>query len=377
MAKKILKPQLKAKGKRQPRKRRAVNVHDAFFKNTFSYPEVAREYIAHFMDAKLVKNIDLDSLVLDNTSFVTSDLTEYFSDLVWHARYKTTNIKISFLFEHKSYPVPYPHLQLLRYILEHLNAQIKAKERLTVVIPILIYHGEEKWKVRPFFDYFEGIDEDLKRYIPNFDYNLTVLSDYADEELINMGIGKLLNVFLAMSHIRNIDYIINNFETIFTYAEEDLKNNQYLDFFQSIFFYLFKNIEVTDEELAKAVLTINQPLKSFTMSAYDMLVAKGVSQGIIQGTEKGFEKGIVQGIEKGIVQGIEKGIVQGIEKGIVQGIEKGIVQGIEKGIDINARKVIANLIVQFPDFTDSQIAAIAEATVEMVQQVRKDIAKQN
>ncbi len=156
-----------------------------------------------------------------------------------------------------------------------------------------------------------------------------------------MGIGKLLNVFLAMSHIRNIDYIVNNYETIFMYAEEDLKNNQYLDFFQSIFLYLYQNIEATDEELEKAVLTINQPLKSFTMSAYDMIVAKGVSQGI------------------------------------VQGIEKGLVQGIEKGLDIKSRKVIANLIVQFPDFPDSQIATIADATIEMVQEVRKDLAKQN
>jgi predicted transposase/invertase (TIGR01784 family) len=118
------------------------------------------------MDKNLVKHIDLDSLVLENTSFVTAGLEEYFSDLVWQAKYKKTDIKISFLFEHKSYVVSHPHIQLLRYILEHLDTQIKANEPLTVVIPIVIYHGDKEWKVRSFSDYFEGIDEQLQIFIP-------------------------------------------------------------------------------------------------------------------------------------------------------------------------------------------------------------------
>jgi predicted transposase/invertase (TIGR01784 family) len=215
--------------KRNPKKKEAPkvgNIHDAFFKNTFSYPEIVRSYISKFMDVSLVQHIDLDSLRLETTSFVTPELMEYFSDLVWQAKYKAANIKISFLFEHKSYVVPYPHVQLMRYILEHIDAQVKAKETLTVVIPIIIYHGDNEWKVRQFSDYFEGVDEHLKRYIPNFDYNLTSLSDYSDEQLINMGIGKLVNVFLAMTHVRNVEYILKNYETIFVFAENDIQNNE-------------------------------------------------------------------------------------------------------------------------------------------------------
>ena len=114
---------------------------------------------------------------MDSTSYVTPDLEEFFADLVWTANYKTTNIKIAFLFEHKSYVVPYPHVQLMRYIAGHLEKQIKDKEKLTIVIPIIIYHGEENWKVRSFYDYFEGIDDILKQYIPNFNYQLTNLGN--------------------------------------------------------------------------------------------------------------------------------------------------------------------------------------------------------
>ena len=213
-----------------------VNPHDAFFKSTFSYPEVVRSYIEKFMDESLVKHLDLDGLELENNSFITPKLEEFYSDLVWKTRYKTTEIKISFLFEHKSYPVPYPHVQLLRYILEHLEQQIKAKEPLTVIIPIIIYHGSSEWQVRQFWEYFEGIDDVLKAFIPIFQYQLTDLSRYSDAELIEMGIGKLLNVFLAMIHVRDAKYILENYETIFIFAKEkDLQDTRFGNLFHSIY----------------------------------------------------------------------------------------------------------------------------------------------
>ena len=227
------------------------------------------------MDKNLVQNIDLESLTLETTSYVTPNLEEYFADLVWSAKYKTTNIKIAFLFEHKSYVVNEPHVQLMRYIVEHLEKQIKDKEKLTVVIPIIIYHGEGEWKIRPFHEYFEGIDNVLKQYIPNFTYQLTDLGDYSDQELIDMGIGKLLNVFLAMLHIRDLEYIRNNFETIFIAAEKYFEGNE--NFLNLIFVYLYKNIELSGNEMESIVRAIQTPLKDFAMSTYDLIIEKGVS----------------------------------------------------------------------------------------------------
>ena len=267
MAKKQSKPKAKSK--------KVVNSHDAFFKSTFSYLDVAQSYIKHFMDKNLVQNIDLESLTLETTSYVTPSLEEYFADLGWSAKYKTTNIKIAFLFEHKSYVVNEPHVQLMRYIVEHLEKQIKDKEKLTVVIPIIIYHGEGEWKIRPFHEYFEGIDDVLKQYIPNFTYQLTDLGDYSDQELIDMGIGKLLNVFLAMLHIRDLEYIRNNFETIFIAAEKYFEGNE--NFLNLIFVYLYKNIELSGNEMESIVRAIQTPLKDFAMSTYDLIIEKGVS----------------------------------------------------------------------------------------------------
>ncbi len=58
--------------------------------------------------------------------------------------------------------------------------------------------------------------------------------------------------------------------------------------------------------------------------------------------EKGIEQGIEQGIKKGIEQGIKKGIEQGIEKGFEQGITDTLYSLVDEGslsIEIAAQKV--------------------------------------
>jgi predicted transposase/invertase (TIGR01784 family) len=267
-------------------KKKAINLHDAFFKNTFSYKDVAQTYIEKFMPETLAKNIDLESLTLENTSFIDHHLSEHFSDLVWNATYKTeTPIKIAFLFEHKSYVVAHPHFQLLRYLLEHWITQEKKKEKPTVVIPIILYHGKEEWKLRSLFDYFEGLDDVLKAFIPNFEYHLTDLKNYNDDELLAMGIGKLLNIFLAMRHIRNVNYIKENFDKLFVQAESYIINDEGKNFLYTLFVYLLKNNEFSGEDIERIVTNVNEPIKNFTMSTYDQLIAKGKIIGEAQGLE--------------------------------------------------------------------------------------------
>ena len=61
-----------------------------------------------------------------------------------------------------------------------------------------------------------------------------------------MGIGKLVNVFLAMIHIRDMEYIRKNFNTLFIYAETYLPQNE--NFLQTLFVYLFKNSEISGDD---------------------------------------------------------------------------------------------------------------------------------
>jgi hypothetical protein len=97
------------------------------------------------------------------------------------------------------------------------------------------------------------------------------------EELISKGFGKLLNVFLAMMHARDMNYIKNNFKAIFTAAEEYYVGNE--NFLRLIFVYLYKNAELRGEEIIEIAESIQNPLKNIAMSTYDLLIQKGRQEG--------------------------------------------------------------------------------------------------
>jgi len=158
-----------------------VNSHDRFFKALFSKKEDASEFIAKTFPKELSEQIDFQSLEIDKTEYIDSKLRTNYSDIVYNCKFgKSTHIKISLLFEHKSYPEAFPHLQLMGYMLKIWRMQIKQKQNITLVIPIIFYHGKKKWKKKTFDEYFGEIDERLLNYIPRFDYQFVDISDYSD-----------------------------------------------------------------------------------------------------------------------------------------------------------------------------------------------------
>ena len=51
--------------------------------------------------------------------FGDEELKEFYSDIVYNCKYDgKTDIKISLLFEHKSYAPDYPQLQLIKYMIK-------------------------------------------------------------------------------------------------------------------------------------------------------------------------------------------------------------------------------------------------------------------
>ena len=60
-----------------------TNPHDLIFKQTESHIENAIDYIKGTCPEKLVKNLNLTMLKIEESSYTTDELKEYFSDLVY------------------------------------------------------------------------------------------------------------------------------------------------------------------------------------------------------------------------------------------------------------------------------------------------------
>ena len=101
------------------------NPHDKFFKETFSIRENVIDFLTGTFPPEIFKKLDLSTLTRDNNSYIDEELKEHFSDIVYTCYCKDKELKITLLFEHKSYSVTCPHLQLLKYLLKIWEANIK------------------------------------------------------------------------------------------------------------------------------------------------------------------------------------------------------------------------------------------------------------
>jgi predicted transposase/invertase (TIGR01784 family) len=179
------------------------NPHDKFFKETFSIRENAIDFLSGTFPPEILKKLDLSTLTQDNSSYIDEELREHFSDIVYTCFCKEKEIRITLLFEHKSYALACPYLQLMKYLLKIWEANSKQAQRLIPVIPVILYHGKEAWKVRRFREYFEGIDEVFYRFIPEFEYLLTDISCYSNEEIKDR-VFRRVSLQITMLLMRNI-----------------------------------------------------------------------------------------------------------------------------------------------------------------------------
>ena len=269
--------------------------HDKFFRETFSQKQIAASYIRQFIDPKILDRLDLSKLKLENTSYTTPVLQQYFSDIVYSCPYGDQMITITFLFEHKSSLVKYPHVQLLRYNLEIWQGNIKNKEPLQIVLPLIFYHGRENWIYRSIPEYFGEVDEHLLRYIPRFDYHLLNIGNWTDDQIIALEEAFLVNALLVFKHIWDEDFILQNIQKLLIYLDQQIETIQGKNLLSSIVVYLFEHSNFDHQNFEDMIDQMDQSLRGEATSTYDQIINYGI--------EKGIEKGRIE-TEKEIIRNL-------------------------------------------------------------------------
>ncbi|MBK8635436.1 MAG: Rpn family recombination-promoting nuclease/putative transposase [Saprospiraceae bacterium] len=165
------------------------NPHDKFFKALLSDKESAVAFLKLSLEKETLDALDLESITLVNTHFISPELEESFSDIILSAKLLNSeaNCYVSILLEHKSYKDDYVEFQVLYYLSQAYQRQIKNGEQLQLIIPIIYYHGEEEWSPPPMVDHFK-VEPTLLKYIPNFErifINLMSLTESAIDSIAN------------------------------------------------------------------------------------------------------------------------------------------------------------------------------------------------
>ena len=114
--------------------------HDKLFRETWSDLSNARSFLKNYLPQKILNYARLDTLEICKDTFIEKALEDYYSDMLYKVRLGEKPGYVYFLFEHKSHPEKWIHIQLLQYMLKIWQLDLKQAKakKLSVVIPLVL-----------------------------------------------------------------------------------------------------------------------------------------------------------------------------------------------------------------------------------------------
>ena len=304
--------------------------HDAVFKAFFSDAKIARNYLLHYTSAAIHRHIDFATFQKIDTAFVSGRFGISFSDVLYETRLATgAPARLLFLFEHKSYLPSLPvYLQLLDYLMQIWEDDLKNGRPLSFIIPIVVYHGKRGWKQRPFPDYFPGLPEGWQVIIPNFHYLLTDLSRMPLQEIEDKKESEYLrNLFLALKFARDEGFIFKNWPKILTFGEPFYRDNREGILLQTLTLYIFNLFDMTEAQVKKLNKQLPEPERNWLDAIPEIFGRKWKEEGREEGREETTHAFTIRMLQK------------------------------------------------FPDWSNAEIAELVGVTDKFVQRVRRELAK--
>jgi len=273
-----------------------ANAHDRFFRAFFGEPQRFAALLQTFLPPELLRHIDCSSLEVQRESYIDKRLRGQFSDLVVSARLRVADggealdSRIYILTEHKSYHDRRALVQILRYQTSIWNRERDEQPQrpLTVVLPILLYHGPPRQISGRFRDEFvlpANFPSSMSSRVTDFTVEVINLSTDADE-LIE---GELLirSALLCMKHIRKglskilevLKPLVVEYRTIALRPELDV-----------LLEYVIRALNLDPAEFARAVSeTQIQGAKEMgkqVLSKFDQIILERQKEGEARGERK-------------------------------------------------------------------------------------------
>ena len=282
-----------------------VNPHDHFVRRTFDVVDHAKVLLVSLLPAALLTEIDLQSLRPTKETFLSADEGENRLDLLYTARLRGGDeVLIYLLFEHKSSIDRQIALQLLRYVLRILDWRNRNRQPLSVVIPLVLYHGDDAWdeptslrdkvqaspQLRCFVPDQGVIVVDFGRMAPGF------LGAYPELEARIRTLQIARRSELAYESVTGIFRLLSSWEEI--HAQMDALND--------IIIYLYtvfdaRNLPWFEQAIRAGLQTDSEKPMPTCLEA---MIEKGIEKGIERGVERGLMVGRIQTLQQVLRQSV-------------------------------------------------------------------------
>ncbi len=270
--------------------------HDRFFSKVFSRMETVEDILVN--NIPLLSNLLVPGSLEDcREKFVNPELGKYYSDLLLKAKLMDgKEVNIFLLLEHKSHHKRDVAFDLLRYEVRIWETLKKEGQQMPFILPIVIYHGKERWSSDKHFASLVDTPAGMEMYTPQFHFYLYDLSQYRDEEIQ----GEILSrvILLLFKYIYD-DGIGERFVSICKKLRDVGDEKTVLEFMRSVLEYIGN---ATDK------ITIEQ-------------VREGVEQALPTKGEKLMPTIAEQFREEGRKEGRGEGLLEGLQGAVQLGLE--------------------------------------------------------
>jgi len=167
---------------------------------------------------------------------------------------------------------------------------------LPAILPILIYHGQEKLNLQGQFTELMNFDPVFQRYIPDFAYHLVDLSVYPDDE--TKGTVLLRVVLLLLKNIHRPDI----HERLFHILKELRNKKTGMEYIETLLRYIMATVpDMTGEELRRIVeQSVSQDMEGTIMTLEEKLKQEGKQEGRQEGRQEGLRQGLLKAIQLGL-----------------------------------------------------------------------------
>ena len=259
--------------------------HDSAYKYLFKNKRIFLQLLKSFVYEDFINEIKLEHLELFDKSFISDELLDRESDLIYKIHYKDKEYFIYILLEFQSTLDKSIPIRLLSYIMLLYDLIYKESRAglLANIFPIVLYNGKDDWNIP--LNINELINKNIPaRYVPSFEYYLIVEKDIPDETL-----DKLSNLVAAVVYLEKqdepeklsavVDKIVK-----FIQDEEIVDIRMFTNWLKKMF-----RSEMKSEEIDK--IRDIQEAKSMLTQLAEKIEQKGIEKGKLEGKLEGKTEG--------------------------------------------------------------------------------------
>lgn len=275
--------------------------HDSFIKKALENPVIAQEFLSEYLPEEYKALIDLSTIKPEKETYIEASLKTKLSDMVFSVQMhdktedKSNNAFIYALVEHQSYSDYWIAFRLVKYSLLLLEKHITGKNKLPIILPLVIYNGKAQYKApKNVFDLFSY--PDIARKAITEDYNLIDLQAMDDQAI---DYGKHLSFLLyTMKHIHERDTLAMIKDAMSRCSRAiviDKEQNYILT--RLILWYSDSKVPEKSKHLLEQLIVDNLPkdeANNIMRTIADSYIEEGFNKGIIQGLEKGENKKAIE-----------------------------------------------------------------------------------